>query len=59
MKKIFLAMLLVAASLNVVACASRSANEQHSRRVVEERTVVDMSERTEAAQMEANDSLRK
>jgi len=57
MKKIFLALMLVAASMNVVACASRSA--QQDRTVTEESHVTEMSERTEAAQMESNDSLRK
>lgn len=56
MKKIFLALVLVAASLNVVACASHAAQE---RRVTEESHTSEMSERTEQAQTQANDSLRK
>ena len=50
MKKIFVAMLLVAASLNVVACASGAAQDSR---------VSEMSDRTEQAQTAANDSLRK
>ncbi|MDB5477923.1 MAG: hypothetical protein JWM96_418 [Alphaproteobacteria bacterium] len=51
MKKIFLALMLVAASFNVVACASHAAQEDSR--------VSEMSDRTEQAQIEANDSLRK
>ena len=50
MKKIFLALVLVAASLNVVACASHASQDS---------TVSELSERTEQAQTSANDSLRK
>lgn len=50
MKKIFLALVLVAASLNVVACASKASQDS---------SVSEMTERTEQAQNAANDSLRK
>jgi major membrane immunogen (membrane-anchored lipoprotein) len=47
MKKILIAALLVAASLNVVACASSDSSAS------------EMSARTKQAQNAANDSLRK
>lgn len=50
MKKIFVALLLVAASLNVVACQTHAAQDSR---------VSEMSDRTDQAQMQANDSLRK
>lgn len=51
MKNIFLALVLVAASLNVVACATHAAQDSSTTAVAQER-----AERAEAA---ANDSLRK
>lgn len=50
MKKIAFALLLVAASLNVVACASNAAQDSQ---------VSELADRTEQAQNAANDSLRK
>jgi len=50
MKKIFVALMLVAASLNVVACATHAAQDSR---------VSEMSDRTDQAQTAANDSLRK
>lgn len=50
MKKIAFALLLVAASFNVVACASNAAQDSQ---------VSEMVDRTEQAQNAANDSLRK
>ncbi len=47
MKKILIALVLVAASLNVVACASQDSS------------MSEMSDRTRSAQNAANDSLRK
>jgi len=48
MKKILIALVLVAASLNVVACASS-----------QDSSMSEMSDRTRQAQNAANDSLRK
>lgn len=50
MKKIFVALMLVAASLNIVACASHASQDS---------TVSELTDRTEQAQTAANDSLRK
>lgn len=50
MKKIFVALMLVAASLNVVACATHAAQDSR---------VSEMSDRTDRAQNAANDHLRK
>jgi archaellin len=51
MKKIFLALVLVAASLNIVACTTHAAVDSNSTAMAEERA--------ERAQTAANDSMRK
>ena len=52
MKKLFAALMLVMASLNVVACASNAAQETDS-------TAAAAEERADRAEAMANDSLRK
>lgn len=51
MKKIFLALLLVAASLNIVACTTHAAVDSSNTAAAEERA--------ERAQASANDAMRK
>jgi hypothetical protein len=50
MKKIFVALLLVAASLNIAACTTHAAQDS---------SMSEMADRTAQAQNAANDSLRK
>jgi hypothetical protein len=50
MKKIFVALMLVAASLNIAACTTHAAVDSSSS---------EMADRTAEAQTASNDSLRK